>query len=147
MAGYKLLSFTIIILPILISLNNAETVLDTIKTNITLTTKIIKLDLEGTKNDLRTTINNLEQQIDINDITKLLNTLPSKLQEILTANQLTTINAAISDALNIINAIRNAVLDASTLLKNTIDDLAGTIARLNSLSSLESILQDASVRE
>ncbi len=144
----------------LIHLNNAQISLDAIKNNITLTVKIIKLDLESTINDILTTVNALESRVNMDDITKLVNDLQPKLQQILPTNQLATFDtsdSAILGALFSINGIRLVLSNTLVLLKEIANDLTNAIANLDSISStssndlvattynLQSALQDALV--
>ena len=145
---------------ILIHLNNAQISLDAIQNNITLTVKIIKLDLESTINDLSTTVNALESQVNMDDITQLVNDLQPKLQQILITNQLTafvTSDQTILGALYSINGIRLILSSTLVLLKGIVNDLTNGIANLDSISSnssndlvvttnnLQSVLRDTLV--
>jgi hypothetical protein len=152
----------IIILSTLNHVNNVETPLDSIKQNITVTAKIIQLNLESTKNDIVTTTHNLQDLIPVDNTVKIFESVQSILQQISTANQstiITTVNKPLSDVLDAIKTIQSAVLNALPLLNNTVDDLTNTIVNLNSLSSvssgeltgiankLQSALNDTSVNE
>ncbi|CAF1025893.1 unnamed protein product [Adineta steineri] len=134
MIVHQLLS-TVIILLILIPSNNADTSSDTLKTNIIVTMKIFKYDIQSTNNDLLTILSDFEQRINIQDIKNLLLTLQSGLQQTFTDDQLINMNNYVSAALTNLDNIQNVTIPISELLREIIPDLTDAVTALDNLLS------------
>ena len=115
--------------------------------------KIIRLELESTKNELLTTIDDLEQRIGISDITNHLIEFQSNVKQILSGSQLIEIETYLSNASTSIHNLHKNILTISEGLKIAVNDLA--IADFDSFPSdditginknLQSRLDDATVR-
>ncbi|CAF1645785.1 unnamed protein product [Adineta ricciae] len=141
------------ILVILVSRSNAELYSIEIPKNITLTMKIIKLELESTKNELLTTIDDLEQRSGISDITNHLIEFQSNVKQILSGNQLIQVETYLSNASTSINNWYKNILTISEGLKVAINEL--TIVDFDSFPSddiieikknLQSRLEDTVVK-
>ncbi|UJR13299.1 hypothetical protein I4U23_000317 [Adineta vaga] len=118
-----------------ISVSNAQSPLVNIQKKITLTSKIFKLELESTKNDLLTIINDLEQRMGINEITDHLKQFQSNIKQVFNDYQLTQIDTSMSNELTHINNIQYIVMTASEGLKIALNELTSTISDFDLLSS------------
>ncbi|CAF1560517.1 unnamed protein product, partial [Adineta ricciae] len=115
--------------------------------------KIIKLELESTKNELLTTIDDLEQRSGISDITNHLIEFQSNVKQILSGNQLIQVETYLSNASTSINNWYKNILTISEGLKVAINEL--TIVDFDSFPSddiieikknLQSRLEDTVVK-